>query len=247
MTGEKEQMDGIVNFNAQPNNIDKRRERNIFKRFLALINPWAVKARNITEDYYGGEAARRVNEAEKFAAETAEIAARTELAKLEKVKLENELIDQVFKDDNLPPQAKMIKMANILANNPKLTEQMEKVDEMLAVLGAVNFTKVDIAIPLDSEIEDKTEISKKQEEEEFFHMKKLLKTKLIDIDLSIRALNVLKSAEIDTLGDLISFRLEDLEKFRNFGKKSLKELKELVHNKGLSFGMDLSPYNLHED
>jgi len=247
MTGEKEQMDGVVKFNAKPNNIDDPRERNIFKRFLAFINPWAVKARNITEDYYGGEAARRVNEAEKFAAETAEIATRTELAKLEKVKLENELIDQVFKDDNLPPQAKMLKMSNILANNPKLREQMEKVDEMFTVLGAVNFTQVDIAIPLDSQIKDKTEISKGQEEEEYFDMKKFFKTKLIDMDISIRTLNVLKSAEVDTIGDLVSFEITDLEKFGNFGKKTLKELKELVHNKGLSFGMDLSSYRLDKD
>ena len=73
------------------------------------------------------------------------------------------------------------------------------------------------------------------------------KTKLVDMDLSVRALNCLKAAEVDTLGDLVSFNKNDLMKFRNFGKKSLTELEELVINKGLSFGMDLSKYKLDKD
>jgi DNA-directed RNA polymerase subunit alpha len=84
-------------------------------------------------------------------------------------------------------------------------------------------------------------------DEESLHMRQLLKTKLIDMDLSVRALNCLKAAEVDTLGDLVSFNKSDLMKFRNFGKKSLTELEELVVVKGLNFGMDLTKYKLDKD
>ena len=84
-------------------------------------------------------------------------------------------------------------------------------------------------------------------DEESLHMRQLLKTRLIDMDLSVRALNCLKAAEVDTLGDLVSFNKSDLMKFRNFGKKSLTELEELVLVKGLNFGMDLSKYKLDKD
>jgi len=84
-------------------------------------------------------------------------------------------------------------------------------------------------------------------DEESLHMRQLLKTRLIDMDLSVRALNCLKAAEVDTLGDLVSFNKNDLMKFRNFGKKSLTELDELVNVKGLTFGMDLSKYKLDKE
>ena len=84
-------------------------------------------------------------------------------------------------------------------------------------------------------------------DEESLHMRQLLKTKLIDMDLSVRALNCLKAAEVDTLGDLVSYNKNDLMKFRNFGKKSLTELEELVVLKGLSFGMNLAKYKLDKD
>jgi len=84
-------------------------------------------------------------------------------------------------------------------------------------------------------------------DEESLHMRQLLKTRLVDMDLSVRALNCLKAAEVDTLGDLVSFNKNDLMKFRNFGKKSLTELDELVNIKGLQFGMDLSKYKLDRD
>ncbi|MEE3035482.1 MAG: DNA-directed RNA polymerase subunit alpha [Bacteroidota bacterium] len=84
-------------------------------------------------------------------------------------------------------------------------------------------------------------------DEESLHMRQLLKTKLTDMDLSVRALNCLKAAEVDTLGDLVSYNKNDLMKFRNFGKKSLTELEELVLLKGLSFGMDLTRYKLDKD
>ncbi len=84
-------------------------------------------------------------------------------------------------------------------------------------------------------------------DEESLHMRQLLKTRLTDLDLSVRALNCLKAAEVDTLGELVSFKKNDLMKFRNFGKKSLTELDELVNVKGLTFGMDLSKYKLDKD
>lgn len=81
-------------------------------------------------------------------------------------------------------------------------------------------------------------------DEEALHMRQLLKTKLVDLDLSVRALNCLKAAEVDTLGDLVTYNKSDLMKFRNFGKKSLSELEEMVEGKGLDFGMDISKYKL---
>ena len=84
-------------------------------------------------------------------------------------------------------------------------------------------------------------------DEESLHMRQMLKTKLVDMDLSVRALNCLKAADVETLGELVSFNKADLMKFRNFGKKSLIELDELVANKGLVFGMDISKYKLDKD
>ena len=84
-------------------------------------------------------------------------------------------------------------------------------------------------------------------DEESLHMCQLLKTKLIDVDLSVRALNCLKAAEVETLGDLVYYNKNELMKFRNFGKKSLAELDELIQQKGLKFGMDLSKYKLDRE
>ena len=79
------------------------------------------------------------------------------------------------------------------------------------------------------------------------HIRQLLKTKLVDLDLSVRALNCLKAAEVETLGDLVAFNKQDLLKFRNFGKKSLTELEELVRSRGLEFGMNVSKYKLDKE
>ena len=84
-------------------------------------------------------------------------------------------------------------------------------------------------------------------DEEVLHMRQLLKSKLADMDLSVRALNCLKSAEVETLGELVVYNKTDLLKFRNFGKKSLTELDELLANLNLSFGMDISKYKLDKD
>ena len=84
-------------------------------------------------------------------------------------------------------------------------------------------------------------------DEEVLHMRQLLKSKLVDMDLSVRALNCLKSAEVETLAELVVFNKTDLLKFRNFGKKSLTELDELLANLNLSFGMDISKYKLDKE
>jgi len=95
------------------------------------------------------------------------------------------------------------------------------------------------------------EVEERAPEEEFdessLHMRQLLKTKLVDLDLSVRALNCLKAADIETLGDLVTYNKNDLLKFRNFGKKSLTELEDLVESKGLSFGMNVSKYKLDKE
>ncbi|MDR0711102.1 MAG: DNA-directed RNA polymerase subunit alpha [Prevotellaceae bacterium] len=84
-------------------------------------------------------------------------------------------------------------------------------------------------------------------DEEVLHMRQLLKTKLIDLDLSVRALNCLKTAEVETLGELVRFQRNDLLKFRNFGKKSLTELDEKLVQLNLNFGMDILKYKLDKE
>ncbi|MBN8703194.1 MAG: DNA-directed RNA polymerase subunit alpha [Bacteroidetes bacterium] len=101
----------------------------------------------------------------------------------------------------------------------------------------------DERITLDTEVKT----SEEEFDEASLHMRQLLKTKLVDMDLSVRALNCLKAADVETLGDLVSFNKNDLLKFRNFGKKSLTELEELVQNKGLVFGMNVAKYKLDKD
>ncbi|MFZ4581050.1 MAG: DNA-directed RNA polymerase subunit alpha [Paludibacter sp.] len=84
-------------------------------------------------------------------------------------------------------------------------------------------------------------------DEEILHMRQLLKTKLTDLELSVRALNCLKAADVETLGELAGFHKHDLLKFRNFGKKSLTELDEKLESLNLSFGMDLAKYKLDKE
>jgi DNA-directed RNA polymerase subunit alpha len=101
----------------------------------------------------------------------------------------------------------------------------------------------DEKITLDSE----EKFANEEFDEEVLHMRQLLKTKLVDMDLSVRALNCLKAAEVETLGDLVKFNKNDLLKFRNFGKKSLTELDALLDSMNLQFGMDISKYKLDKD
>lgn len=96
---------------------------------------------------------------------------------------------------------------------------------------------------LESQAKEETKVV----DEEILHMRKVLKTELVDLDLSVRALNCLKAADIRTLAELVTYDVADMLKFRNFGKKSLSEIQELVKSKGLSFGMNLSKYKLDEE
>src|SRR3989339_1978186 len=101
----------------------------------------------------------------------------------------------------------------------------------------------DEKITLDSD----EKMANEEFDEEVLHMRQLLKTKLVDMDLSVRALNCLKAAEVETLGDLVKFNKNDLLKFRNFGKKSLTELDELLESMNLMFGMDIAKYKLDKE
>ena len=101
----------------------------------------------------------------------------------------------------------------------------------------------DEKITLDSE----EKFAGEEFDEEILHMRQMLKTRLVDMDLSVRALNCLKAAEVETLGELVRFNKNDLLKFRNFGKKSLTELDELLDSINLSFGMDISKYKLDKE
>ena len=94
---------------------------------------------------------------------------------------------------------------------------------------------------------DEKKVASEDLDENSLHIRQLLKTKLVEMDLSVRALNCLKAAEVETIGDLVSLDKHDLLKFRNFGKKSLTELEELVRNKGLEFGMNISKYKLDKE
>ena len=96
-------------------------------------------------------------------------------------------------------------------------------------------------------IENQDEETNQEFDEEVLHMRQLLKTKLVDMNLSVRALNCLKAADVETLGDLVQFNKTDLLKFRNFGKKSLSELDDLLEGLNLSFGTDISKYKLDKE
>ena len=96
-------------------------------------------------------------------------------------------------------------------------------------------------------IDDSANVENEEFDEEVLHMRQLLKTKLVDMNLSVRALNCLKAADVETLGDLVQFNKNDLLKFRNFGKKSLTELDDLLESLNLSFGTDITKYKLDKD
>jgi DNA-directed RNA polymerase subunit alpha len=96
-------------------------------------------------------------------------------------------------------------------------------------------------------LDDAADLENEEFDEEVLHMRQLLKTKLVDMNLSVRALNCLKAAEVDTLGELVQLNKSDLLKFRNFGKKSLTELDDLLESLNLSFGTDISKYKLDKD
>ena len=133
------------------------------------------------------------------------------------------LIIEVTTDGSIMPQDALKEAANILIHHFMLFS-----DEKIAV-----------EVPKENEAEEF--------DEEVLKMRQLLKSKLTDMDLSVRALNCLKSAEVETLGELVGFNKNDLLKFRNFGKKSLTELDALLNSLNLSFGMDISKYKLDKE
>lgn len=133
------------------------------------------------------------------------------------------LILEVTTDGSIQPKEALKEAANILIHHFMLFS-----DE-----------KMTLETTADEEVEEF--------DEEVLHMRQLLKSKLVDMDLSVRALNCLKSAEVETLGELVVFNKNDLLKFRNFGRKSLNELDELLSSLNLSFGMDISKYKLDKD
>ncbi len=96
-------------------------------------------------------------------------------------------------------------------------------------------------------LEEEERQQEEELDEEILHMRQILKKRLVDLDLSVRALNCLKAAGVNTLGDLVQYQKEDLLKFRNFGKKSLAEIEELLEKHNLDFGMDVSKYKLEEE
>ncbi len=118
-----------------------------------------------------------------------------------------------------------------------------------ALKGAAHLLMRHLALISDQNITlDYLETQQEEEvDEEFVRMRKQLKTALSEMDLSVRAYNCLKAANIRTLGDLVSLEISDMMKFRNFGKKSLTELEQLVSDLGLTFGLDIAKYNLDED
>ena len=96
-------------------------------------------------------------------------------------------------------------------------------------------------------MDDSANIENEEFDEEVLHMRQLLRTKLVEMNLSVRALNCLKAADVETLGDLVQFNKNDLLKFRNFGKKSLTELDDLLEGLNLSFGTDISKYKIDKE
>lgn len=96
-------------------------------------------------------------------------------------------------------------------------------------------------------LQEEDKMGEEEFNEEILHMRQLLKTKLVDMDLSVRALNCLKAAEVNTLGELVQYNKNDLLKFRNFGKKSLNELENKLQSLGLDFGMNVEKYKLDKD
>lgn len=137
------------------------------------------------------------------------------------------LIIEVTTDGSIHPKDALKEAAKILIHHFMLFS-----DEKIAV-------EQEVASVSKADVEDL--------DENALYLRQLLKTKLVDMDLSVRALNCLKAADVETLGDLVSFNKNDLLKFRNFGKKSLTELEDLVHSKNLTFGMNVAKYRLDED
>ncbi|MEM8937719.1 MAG: hypothetical protein AAGC64_00060 [Bacteroidota bacterium] len=268
MLGEKEQLKAIVKLSSRPKLPDKPNEISKWKRFLNYINPWAKKlnkAADITQAYYEGEAFKRHNEGKKFAAEAAEIASRIKVSNQEKVKLVNDEIERIFTNDGLPYEAKMLQLANLVANNPEIAEQLQKVKDMSEVLRTVNFTNINFGL----EEKQNSTISNtgllptelKQEEDNVVHevplaqmtpeqmelTKSILVTKISNMNIDLSILKALHSNQIDTLGDLVCFRKQDLLKFEGLTVEIVEGLEKRIEEYGLKYGMDLFPYGFDKE
>jgi DNA-directed RNA polymerase subunit alpha len=174
---------------------------------------------------------------------------------------ENKPLDQVFGQIAIDAIFTPIKNVKYSIENTRV-EQKTDYEKLLieihtdgsihpedALKGAANILIQHFMLFSDSTMTFETAKAEEEEtvDEETLHMRKVLKTPLADMDLSVRAYNCLKAADIKTLGDLVQLDMADMMKFRNFGKKSLTELENLVEEKGLNFGMDLSRYRLDEE
>lgn len=174
---------------------------------------------------------------------------------------ENKINDQVFGLISIDSIFTPIKNVKFSVENTRV-EQKTDYEKLLleiqtdgsihpeeALKGAANILIQHFMLFSDNTMTFETAKPEEEEvvDEELLHMRKVLKTSLQDMDLSVRAYNCLKAADIRTLGDLVQLDISDMMKFRNFGKKSLTELENLVQEKGLTFGMDLSKYKLEEE
>jgi DNA-directed RNA polymerase subunit alpha len=174
---------------------------------------------------------------------------------------ENKPVDQVFGQISIDAIFTPVKNVKFSVENTRV-EQKTDYERLLleittdgsihpedALKGAANILIQHFMLFSDNTMTFETVKPEEEEavDEEMLHMRKVLKTPLHDMDLSVRAYNCLKAADIRTLGDLVQLDLSDMMKFRNFGKKSLTELENLVQEKGLTFGMDLSKYKLEEE
>ena len=174
---------------------------------------------------------------------------------------ENKPLDQVFGQIAIDAIFTPIKNVKYSIENTRV-EQKTDYEKLLieihtdgsihpeeALKGAANILIQHFMLFSDSTMTFETVKAEEEEtvDEETLHMRKVLKTPLADMDLSVRAYNCLKAADIKSLGDLVQLDMADMMKFRNFGKKSLTELENLVEEKGLTFGMDLSKYKLEEE
>lgn len=151
--GEKKQNRGIVKFIGQPNDPQTDGELTKWKRFLKFITPWAreggklvAKGKQMTEEYYQAEIVKKQSESYKLAEEAANIAAEKDLKIQEKVKVINDEIARIFSDDNLPNVAKQMQLANLLANNPEIAEQLKVIEDMVEKMKVVNFASFNLEV-----------------------------------------------------------------------------------------------------
>lgn len=156
---EKEQNRNIVKFVGRPVDTKDEKELSNWKKFLKFIWPWAKeggrlisRSKQLTEDFYQAEVSKKQNEATKFAAEAANIAAETDLKVQQKVKIVNEEISRIFSDPNIPEIAKQLQLANLMTKNPDLVDQLNKIEQIVSKLKAVNFTKFQMKIESDQSI-----------------------------------------------------------------------------------------------